>query len=292
MAAENPGLLFASRYGPVCSLDNLLAYVGFLRQESGVATQPPIDLQRVYSRFGIEPKKVPLADIQGMLLDAERGLILINSDDIPTRQRFTEAHEIMEFCFDTRALGAGGKRTIPVSEKIKEQWCDAAAAELLMPQGAFLRRVTQEGVSSSSGARLAREYGVSLTAVLCRMVRLGPGRHALVMWCMKNKPSEVRFLPSPGQMSFLADAPYLGPRPRLRVGWALCSPDVPLVPAHKSVSEDSLIYAAWQDGHMTAGQEFLNLATTQGMFQSENLPFMVGEDRRVLSLLHLPGDRE
>src|SRR5260370_39134446 len=95
-----------------------------------------------------------------------------------------------------------------------------------MPQHTFGPRVLGLGVSMQSGRALADEYRVSLTATLVRIARVAPGRHAVVHWRMKNKPTEVRGKVPENQLSLFDDAPVKVLPKKLRVEWALSGPNV------------------------------------------------------------------
>jgi hypothetical protein len=95
---RHPGLAFlaatpeAARSTPHAVLD----YADFLRR-SAQLTDPPTDLEAIYRQFEMPtPIRAPLEDQQGILVDGDRGLILIKGDDPIVRQRFTESHELME----------------------------------------------------------------------------------------------------------------------------------------------------------------------------------------------------
>jgi hypothetical protein len=296
MAFDSPGALFVARFGPPTDGEDVQHYVQFLREESGLGTEPPIDLERVYRRFEVpRPKRVPLPNLQGLLVNPEMGLILINQTDPAMRQRFTEGHELVELLFTALPSGMGWaarEQSGVFKQAAKERLCNEGAAELLMPRSSFAPRVTQQGVAFSTARQLAVEYQVSVTAALVQMARVGPGRHAVVLWRMKNKPSELRTQPSVNQLTLFSDPPpHIHPK-KLRVEWSLAGPGAPFIPTDKSVPVDSSMYHAWQSGKFTYGCHALDLGHGQlrGLFRCENQAFEVEDERQVLSLLHLPGD--
>ena len=291
----NPGVLFTRRFGAPASVDDVMEYVRFLREETGMTIEPPVDLALIYERFGVPiPKRAALTDLQGLLANPERGIILINSADLPSRQRFTEGHELMELLFSALSQGSSGasRRSGVFKQSAKERLCNEGSAELLMPRSSLVPRVCRVGVSYQTAQRIASEYGVSMTAALVQMVRVGPGRHAVVLWRMKNKPSEIRNTPGVNQLQLFEELPQQAFSKKLRVEWVLSGRAAPYVPAHKSIPTDSSVYAAWRDGVFTVGEDYLDLSTVRGHFRSESQPFEIEGDRQVLSLLHLPGDEE
>lgn len=289
----NPGQSFVERFGPAQSGDDALHYVRFLREEAELSDNPPIDLAQIYARFQMPaPKRISLPNLQGMLLDPECGVILINHDDPASRQRFTEGHELMEFLFSALPSGKGwaSHQTGVFKHDAKERLCNEGAAELLMPRSTFLQRVLQLGVSFETGRRLAREYEVSTTAALVQMARLTPGYHAVVLWQMKNKPTEIKAKVSPYQLGLFGQVSEIDYPKKLRVEWSLGGSPTNYIPHDKSVPEDSSVYAAWRDKRFTNGKDILALGSTTGKFQCENQPFESDGEYCVISLLHFPGD--
>lgn len=289
----HPGQLFTSRYGAVNGPEDVERYAVFLRDETGIGNEPPIDLGAILRRFGIpSPKYVTLPGQQGLLLDPEKGLILIEESDRPSRQRFTEAHELLEMLFTALPTrpDAHGRNVGNFSHWTKERLCDAGAAELLMPKATFLPFVQQLGVSFDTARTLAEKYQVSLAASLIRMVSIAPGRHAVVSWRMKNKPSEIKNQVPKSQLTLIEiSVPRSAPQ-KLRVDWSFAGTGMPFIPKGKSVPDNTLIYAAWRERRFVAGSEHLDLGTSGGVFSVENQPFETEGEWRVLSLLHFPTD--
>ena len=207
------------------SEDDVFRYVEFVREEAGVARQIPVSMDAIYSHFGIQPKLASLAaDQQGLLLDPERGLVIINDKDPPRRQRFTQAHEMVEFLFDTLPSNqiAGLSQRIGFREPIKERLCNRAGANLLMPPDEIRSRIQTYGVGIQCADRIADEFDVSFTAALVQLSRCAEGQWAVVVWGMKNKPTEIKKAIPSTQISFLPDIPAIS-SPKLRVEWALSS---------------------------------------------------------------------
>jgi hypothetical protein len=287
--------MFIERFGLAEDVDDVMRYADFLREEAGLTVDPPIDLARIYERFGIPtPERAPLPGQQGLLVNPDSGLILINEDDPDVRQRFSEAHELMEFLFSALPSGRGwaARQAGVFKSSAKENLCNECAAELLMPRATFAPRVFQKGVSYQTARLLASEYQVSVSAALVRVARVGQGRHVVVLWRLKNKPKEVRNKVSPNQFTLFGDALQALPPKKLRVEWSMGGPATPYIPPDKSVPEDCSIYEAWQNGVFTAGEDNLDLSTISGLFRCENKPFDNQGERFVLSLLHLPSDAE
>jgi Zn-dependent peptidase ImmA (M78 family) len=286
---NHPGHLFLEHHSKVQTIDDVLAYVSFLRRRANLDDFSPANLPVIYEHFGIPtPKRAALPNQQGLLLIPEIGLILINQDDVETRQRFTEAHELMELLFNALPDGRGWavRQKGPFKHATKEWLCNRGAADLLMPPKVFETRAREEGVSFNTAQKLSRAFGVSSTAALVQLARLAASPHVVVLWRMKHKKADEAQKNHPSQLSLFGEIPNDGPAKKLRVEWVLRGPNGFLIPQNKSVPEQSIIFAAWQGGQFTSGEEGLDLGAAQGLFRSENLPFEAeGGERRVLSLL-------
>lgn len=275
---RHPGQAFLCRYGRLQCEDDVFRYVDFLRQESKLEDQPPINLSCIYHHFGIpDPLRVPLDEQQGILVDSSTGIILIKEDDPVVRQRFTEGHELIELLFDAQEQASIGSFLPKWSEQRKERLCDQGSADLLMPQSSFVPRLHQLGISLKTGRSLATLYQTSLLATLVRMLQYGTGNCALVMWHCALKPSEVKQIRS-------ATA---HPQKKLRVWWKTQTQDWTggFIPKDKSIAHDSLISQAYVSGQPQSGTETIHLGWGSISCQVEAMPMRIGDRAYVLSLL-------
>lgn len=291
---QHPGRVFIARHGLPESIDDVLHYTDFLREEAGLSDEPPVDLAAIFERFGMPaPLYASLPDQQAVLLDDEIGLILINEDDPVTRQRFSQAHELIERLFaaheESRDEGHPGAR---FQGRVKEDLCEQGAAALLLPRSSFLREVGRVGISLQAASTLANLYQASLLATLFQMVRHGPGAHALVIWCYALKPEQERKLPPREQLSLFGAEFVPSAQEELRVWWATRTKGLTswFFPKHKSIPRESLIYQAYNTGQPQSGKELVNLGQVRGTCCIEAKRIQVGAELCVVSLLHLPGD--
>jgi len=276
--------------------DDVLHYADFLREEAGLRDEPPVDLAAIFQRFGMPPPLyASLPGQQAVLLDDEIGLILINDDDSVTRQRFSQAHELMErlFAAHEESLNAG-KRGIRFQDQIKEALCEQGAAALLLPRSSFLPKLASLGISLHAASTLAGLYQASLLATLFQMVRYGPGAHALVIWRYALKPEQERELPAPEQLPLFGADLVPSPQREFRVWWATRTKGLTswFFPKHKSIPRESLIYQAYDTRLPQAGDEFISLGRVWGTCFVEAKRIRMGEEDCVVSLLHLPGDTQ
>jgi hypothetical protein len=287
---RHPGKLFVARYGRLTEASALDRYADFLRREAGVGDSPPIDTTTIMRCFGISPKRARFQGPSGLLLNPDRGVIFINSDDPLTRQRFSEAHELMEYLFAAQSRTKSWAARGLFSEKTKEDLCEEGAASLLMPLSTFSPYLHEWGVSLETGKRLAELFNVSLTAALVRTVRFGPGQHALILWRMAHKPREVKSLAAPGQIPLFKDYTPSPPPRRLRVDWGCTTEGGPYIPRNKSVEFDSSIYEAYEQGSTVIGIDNIDLVNFFGRCFCESMAVTINAEKRVLSVIHLPAD--
>lgn len=264
----------------------MFAYAAFLRHEAGIPLDQPVDMPTLFAHFGMQsPPRVPLPNQQGLLLNPEIGLILINDTDPATRQRFTEAHELMELLFSTIPTDPLDPSRVGVfSHAIKERLCDEGAANLLIPPEYLAPILRKKPLTWNLARKIAARFDVSQTAAMVQLVRAAPGKHAVVLWRKMTKPSQQKNAIPPAQLSLFDDTPRK-PKKRLRVAWALSDHRKLFIPRHKSIPETSSIYQAWETKQFTCDTEWLDLGKCAGTFRTENLPFIAEDEYRVLSLL-------
>jgi len=293
MTLLHPGKCYLERFGSIQSAEDILGFAEFLRSESGLDGVLPVDLNAIFSHFGIpKPQYVPLPRQQGLLVDAERGIIAINSRDPETRQRFSEAHELAEMLFSMLPAGidlGGGwflKKPGGYKESTKEFLCNRIAANLLMPPQELRVHIEQYGITFNGAQAVAAECQVSLSAALIQLAYLGPGRYSVVLWRKKNKPIEIKNQPAPSQLNLFDDINDGLAAKKLRVEWSMRAPDGLFIPDNKSTETTSQIYTAWKSESFTSGEERMCFdGRRAGWYRSENLPFEHDGERYVLSLI-------
>lgn len=279
MPYRHPGHAFIEHHGPLQTEADVDRYGNFLRQSAQLDDDcPPVSLERIYTSFGIPiPRQAPLQDQQGILVDGDRGLILIKEDDPLVRQRFTEGHELMELLFEahhqleTVQRGEG----LQAVDGYKERLCDRGAAALLMPQHSFQARLKMLSMSLQTGRALAKDYQTSLVATLLRMVQLSSGAHGLVMWRL-------------GWATEQAKAQGSEP-PQLRPGWQAFSAGWSAGRLAKAdvAGPGSVVAIAPQLGQPLTGTEVVGFKGGERRCHLEVLPLRGGRQQCVLALVHL-----
>jgi hypothetical protein len=295
---NHPGDMFIKRYGPVRQTSDVVRYADFLREESGLKDDLPVDLGAIHRHFRMPPPVLgSLPGQQGVTVDWEAGLILLQADDPVVRQRFSNAHELMEMLFGAHeGLPHHEHWQVRFSQDEKEHLCDEGAAALLMPGSLFSKHLCEEGVCLPGASALAALFDTSFLAAILRMIKLGAGAHMMLVWRYCLKPAEIRELPSPLQQSLWAEFDPSPPR-KWRVWWSSCSEPANSewqysLPRFKSIPDDSLIaQAAKSDSTL---REFTSIDRVKGKAGvtcfAEAKRIMIGDELCIVSLLHLPGD--
>lgn len=294
---EGPGYRFIQRYerGLPASQTDLAecisAYVEYLLKESGQEDSPPIDLKTILDRFSLEVVEGSLKesslDIEGMNL-ASLGMIMVDDSDIHTRQRYTQAHELIENLILALEGNEYPSTLLPYIEGTKkERLCDWGAARLLMPLRWFHADVQRRGIGIESAEIIATRFDTSRLATLRHMVSCYPRRCGLVVWRRAHKPTEKRSRPALNQPS-LWGGQVRGPEKKVRVHWTAFGRAARRyhVPRHQSISGESLIARALEDGELKRGRERVDLGDLKGTFEIEAAPFSAGGEPRVVSLFH------
>jgi Zn-dependent peptidase ImmA (M78 family) len=134
------------------------------------------------------------------LADRRAPLVFINGADTKSGQMFTLAHELAHLWLGTSALSDA--TAAPLSGHRREEvWCNAVAAELLVPLAAVRAAVQPGEAVNAAMNRLARQFMVSTLVILRRLLDAGAiSREAFGQaWGMERE-----------RLRALADAPGAG----------------------------------------------------------------------------------
>ena len=117
-------------------------------------------------------RRLDLEEFRGFALcDPFAPLIFVNDRDTKAAQIFTLAHELAHIW-----LGASGLSNIGVAPRTdfrrEEVWCNAVAAELLVPLDALQSDLQRNEALPDALARLARNFKVSTMVILRRLLDL------------------------------------------------------------------------------------------------------------------------
>ncbi|MCX7427273.1 MAG: ImmA/IrrE family metallo-endopeptidase [Planctomycetia bacterium] len=229
-----------------------------------------------------EAQLTPLPDRQ-LLLE-------FNPERADVRRNFSICHEIVHTfftdCFEVVSQRKSNPTTYGPNSEI-EQLCQIGAAELLMPTQDFLNDLAQVQFSMRSVRFLSDRYVASREAVLRRMIQLGDRPAAIVFLSRRLSPNERRKARTPPLIADLDD-----PAAKMRILYAVSSPAFPVfLPRHKSVPDDSCIYAASGIDDVTSQQETWDLEGF-GRWRVEAMtlpvPLNAGEDTPAVVAIVLP----
>jgi Zn-dependent peptidase ImmA (M78 family) len=116
--------------------------------------------------------------------------ILINSSDAPWRRNYDLAHEFFHLITWDIFSNDEIYSTSSQGKPYVEQWADAFASVLLLPseevRKEFLKRVENKNIEFISLVEIAREFRVSIEALLWRLVTLGLIKRKDVLECLEN----------------------------------------------------------------------------------------------------------
>lgn len=113
-------------------------------------------------------RKLDPEEFRGFAIaDPVAPLIFLNAADTKAAQMFTLAHELAHLWIGQSAVSDPDPRQ-PVGSEA-ERWCDAVAAELLVPMAALQGELRPRAPVSSEMSRLARRFKVSTLVILRRI---------------------------------------------------------------------------------------------------------------------------
>jgi hypothetical protein len=215
---------------------------------------PPFDPLELASLRGILSRESPglfSAEAQLTPMEGRQLLLEFNPDRSFGRRNFSISHEIVhtlfEDCYDMVHQRSANPRTFDPQHEV-EHLCQVGAAEILMPQENFAADIASLPFSLRSVPELARRYGASREAAARRMLGISGRTAALVFLSRRLKPREIR--------SNQGDA-----KPKMRILYVVPSVDFSVfLPAHKSVPDDSCVYAVNEADEVASAIESWNIS--------------------------------
>ena len=143
---------------------------------------PPVHIERIVKRCGLEIRAGDLKDISGLIVrSAGTAVIGVNSTQSRVRQRFTIAHEFGHFLLHeglTRHVDRDYRVNFRSDESskainVEEIEANFFAASILMPRSFLDQDKAVEAIDSDAKvAELAKRYDVSRHAMSLRLVNI------------------------------------------------------------------------------------------------------------------------
>jgi len=232
---------------------------------------PPFLSEEYAHLLGIKRiEKADLEEVSAILLKLRDGdVIRVNQDHNLARQNFSCAHEIghvllselkLEPCIDDVEF-----RTFNPQDR--ERLCDAAAAELLMPEMVFKKYLSSLGASINSLESLANIFRVSIRAAAIRIAELSTEPCIALLWRLqpgtKSKALRLAWRVGPGK-KFRGKANYM--------------------PVDTLVRHTSTLYKAYQGANPIKSSKLFKLDTGVERCSMESKGFGRKETRYVISL--------
>ena len=164
--------------------------------------EPPFLAEEFAPLQGV--KKIVKADLgeqSALLLRLSDGYIIkVNAKHSQVRQNFSCAHEIGHtFLHELEQKARTGSAEFrmavaQVSEQAKERLCDAAAAELLMPESIFKEYLSHFKLSVNAIERLAYTFRVSIPAAAIRVAEVSVAPCLAIKWNRWQRSRSKGFL--------------------------------------------------------------------------------------------------
>jgi Zn-dependent peptidase ImmA (M78 family) len=131
------------------------------------------------------------------LADARAPLVFINGADTKSGQMFTLAHELAHLWLGASAVSDAGAAPLN-GHRAEEVWCNAVAAELLVPLAALRPLLRADEAVDDALQRLARHFKVSTLVVLRRLLDAGALARPAFDGAWASESARLRALASAG----------------------------------------------------------------------------------------------
>lgn len=163
------------------SASELDAFVLRILRGVGVCPEPPIDVESVVCRLGIDLRREQLNGAAGLLrIDADQPQIIVDLYARKPRARFTLAHELGHYVLARYPGEVASIWRAQPSLRDPERFCDRFAESLLLPATWISLEVAQGPQTLQHLIWAAATAQVSLSAASVRMARVAGWRRTLL----------------------------------------------------------------------------------------------------------------
>ena len=179
------------------------------------ALDSSVNLEGLAKKWGVKAIEEHALSSEGLILPTRGGYkIIINEEAIPTRRRFSLAHELGHLLLHKSGISdlaspKGKQRGSLGSDWDEERLCDQIAAEILMPKMVFYEDGWMEGWSLKSLRTLASMYKTSLSATAVRMVDLMPEEALMGVWRVSEEGKPTLQWPHSGKTAYGIPSPRI-----------------------------------------------------------------------------------
>jgi hypothetical protein len=270
----------------------LPGYAAALHRLAGL-TGPPYDPLRVAGALGIRVRLAPTYEgARGLLVPLRDGSyqIIARAGETGGAQRFTVAHELVEL-----GLQVGCPALVERSYhdagagRAKERFCEAGAAEILMPLARLRRELEGRPGGIAALRDLATLFGTSLHAMLWRLVEAAtiPCVGMILHQRAPGSSTQHGLHPARPAAARIGTINAAGPPSGLVVrtacgGGGLRAPML----AGTAIPEDSVLALCYHERTDLQATESLALGRLQGHFRIQATCPGRGERRHVYALLY------
>ena len=147
-----------------------------LLKSLGITEPAEIDICAIAQSKGATVVEKPVTGCEARIVGyGERAIIVVNSESIPSRKRFSAAHELGHWMRDagTIGLGCNPEALVGSGEANAETRANRYASDLLLPKFMFEPRAKGCPITFETASSLADVFQTSLTATSIRLIDYG-----------------------------------------------------------------------------------------------------------------------
>lgn len=142
----------------------------------GITEPAEIDICAIAQTQGATVIEKPVTGCEARIMGyGDKALIVVNSESIPSRKRFSAAHELGHWMRDAGkiSLGCNPESQLGSGDFSAETRANSYASDLLLPKFMFAPRTEKRPMTIETASDLANVFRTSLTATSIRLVDYG-----------------------------------------------------------------------------------------------------------------------